>query len=69
MPTLKEQRDAVEFFERLTLFKTNGFRNLSSIIEPIARKPREHFVDYCIRVRAQYRPEHKLPRRRLRRYR
>jgi hypothetical protein len=63
----KEMRDAIEFFERLTLFKTNGYRNLSSIIEPIARKPREHFVDYCVRVRAAYPVDHKLPRQRLRR--
>lgn len=62
----RELRNALEFYERIVLFKTNGKCDLSRTYPPIIRKPREHFADYVIRVRAAFPVGHKLPRRRLR---
>jgi hypothetical protein len=67
--TVAEIRDAVEFLERLTIFKTNRHKNLSSGFEPIIRLPRESFVNYALRVKAAFPPDHKLPRLRMRKYR
>jgi hypothetical protein len=65
-----EERHAVEFLERLVLLKTNGRHRLAAF-EPIRRRPREHFVDYALRVRSSFLvsyPECALPEKvRLRR--
>lgn len=64
--TVKEIRDAVEFMERLVIFKSNRHRNLSDY-GPFERLPRESFVDYCVRVRRyEFAADHKLPRLRMR---
>jgi hypothetical protein len=66
--TTTEIRAAVEFLERLVLLKTNGGMNLSSPgYEPIWRRPRESFVNYALRVKRNFKPDHKLPRKRLKR--
>jgi hypothetical protein len=67
---VKSLRDALEFYERLVILKTNRYMNLSNPgYEPIARLPREHFADYVLRVRKSFPENHKLPRERLRKQR
>jgi hypothetical protein len=64
--TTKEIREAVEFMERLVILKSNRHRNLSDY-GPVARRSRESFVNYCLRVRRNhYAKNHKLPRLKMR---
>jgi hypothetical protein len=64
---IQKIRDSMEFYERLVLFKSNGHHNLSNAVyEPIVRQSRESFVDYVLRVREAFPPDHTLPRLRLR---
>ena len=51
--TPKEIREAVEFMERLVILKSNRYQNLSHY-GPVGRRPRENFVDYCLRVRPMF---------------
>jgi hypothetical protein len=67
---VREIRQAVEFAERLLIFKSNGHKTLTSdgyieMCSALRRRPRENFVDYCMRVRGQYAPDHKIRRLRL----
>lgn len=69
--TAAEIREAIEFYERLVILKTNRHYNLSSgTHEPLSRKPRESFVDYALRIRREGFPGRPmLPRERIRRRR
>lgn len=67
--TAKEIKEAAEFYERLVILKTNRHMNLTNPgYTPIARWPRESFVDYVIRVRAAFPKNHKLPRLRVKKH-
>lgn len=64
--TAREIRDAVAFVERLTIYKTNGRNRIEAFGGGLSRRPRESFVNYCLRVRAGFPASHHLPTVRLR---
>lgn len=63
----KELREAVRFIERLTVLKTNRHHGIFAYGGGLARRPREHFLDFCERVRTEFPKKHRLPPARLRR--
>jgi hypothetical protein len=64
----RQLRAIVAFIERLTIVKMNNHHGIIAYGGGLARRrPREHFLDYCERVRADFPEKHKLPSARLRR--
>lgn len=59
-------RKAVAFVERLTRVKSNRHHGIIAEGGGLARRPREHFLDYCLRVQEAFPKDHKLPSVRLR---